>query len=163
MHLKPKLIDKKEEIPTFFIPPHDKLLKNNVQCVLFGLIKKTRTVHFRWIKIKTLTGTSFSPIFEDNNGYEIPNKRLAEHYLGCKIELPKIIEITTHIRYEGSCSKCGRFHMEDNGHLVRIVGQQDQINEPIEIDEDDEDQNISSYKCSDLDCNGWYIKKSVVK
>lgn len=161
MNLKSKSLDSREAIPTFFITPTDKTFQNTVRCGIFRLWKRTQTVHLRWIKIKELTGTSFSPTFEDDDGYEIPNKKLAEHYLGCKIELPKIVERTTHIRYEGTCSKCGRFHMEDNGQLVRIVGQQNQIDEPVEID-DEEDEDATFYKCSDPDCDGWHTKKPAV-
>jgi hypothetical protein len=158
MKLNPKTIDRSGQIPTFFITPVSMVFKNTVRYGWFKLFKKTKEVHLRWITIRTEAGKSFAPVFETDDGYKIPNRAVAENYLERDIVLPKVVSVIKHIHHEGYCSICERFHMEDNGQIIMLIGTEDCIEPEVQIEEDDTPQS----KCSDADCTGWYPKKTVV-
>jgi hypothetical protein len=162
MKINPEAIDRSGEIPTFFITPADMVFKNTVRCGWFGIFKEKREVNLRWIKVETSAGKSFAPVFENEHGYQIPNKVVSENYLECEIILPKIVSVTRHIHYVGNCSECKRFHMEDNGNIIMLVATEDQIEPEVRIEDDTQD--LEQFKCSDKNCEqGWYTKTAVVR
>jgi hypothetical protein len=154
MNTQPKTLPLYEvEMPIILIRPEPEIFKNTIKTWRWWR-RKQRIVFLTWNESYDRSGKkSFLPIFTNAKGIEYMNQVIAETYLEIPIEIPEITQCTRSITYQGHCSKCGRFHIEDNGLIVLLVGKKSDINAPtITLPENEECEKYST--CKAIECGG---------
>lgn len=146
-----------EESHLAMVDPQPLVFRNTIKTSRFWR-RKNRTINLTWKK--DAQKISYTPIFIDESGIMYENKQAAEIHLERKIRVPKIIWTTRAITYQGNCSTCGHFYLEDTGLTIDLYGEESDITAPTIILSEDE----SPSKCTPCtECGGTVQKTARIR